>query len=418
MLEIKLSIPRPHVNQQHVIATSRRFNVVDCGRRWGKTVLGMDRAIDTAIHGRRVGWFAPSYKQLSEVWRELKDRLTPVVAAQSEQEKRIGVLGGGSVEMWSLDSPDSGRGRAYARVIIDEAALIPNLKDTWEKSIRAMLTDYQGDAWFLSTPKGLASDFYTLWNYSESRSDWAAWTMPTSSNPFIVPAEIESARQDLTDLAFAQEYLAQFVSWEGTVFRRIREAVYPVPVNPTSAVLIGVDWGRTQDYTVFVAIDPRGYVVAIERFRGVEYSLQRARLHGFWGRTTAGRGIILAEVNSMGGPVVEQLQRDGLPVMAFLTNNASKEAAIDKLALSFERGEIRIPDDPVLIGELQAFAGKTLPSGRMRYGAPEGQHDDTVMALAIGWSGFATNPRPVVYLDVNTGRLTDHQPRGYEISPY
>jgi hypothetical protein len=104
--------------------------------------------------------------------------------------------------------------------------------------------------------------------------------------------------------------------------------------------------------------------------------------------------------------------------MAFLTNNASKEAAIDKLALSFERGEIRIPDDPVLIGELQAFAGKTLPSGRMRYGAPEGQHDDTVMALAIGWSGFATNPRPVVYLDVNTGRLTDHQPRGYEISPY
>jgi hypothetical protein len=91
----------------------------------------------------------------------------------------------------------------------------------------------------------------------------------------------------------------------------------------------------------------------------------------------------------MGGPVVEQLQRDGLRVKPFMTTNASKSEAVEALALAFERGEIRIPNDAVLIGELQAFESKPLPSGIMRYDAPSGGHDDTVMALAIAWQGVA-----------------------------
>lgn len=89
----------------------------------------------------------------------------------------------------------------------------------------------------------------------------------------------------------------------------------------------------------------------------------------------------------MGGPVCEQLLRDGLRVKPFQTTNASKSEAIEALALAFERSEIRIPNDPALIGELQAFEAKPLPSGLMRYQAPEGGHDDCVMSLAIAWQG-------------------------------
>ena len=95
----------------------------------------------------------------------------------------------------------------------------------------------------------------------------------------------------------------------------------------------------------------------------------------------------------MGGPVIEQLQRDGLKVKPFMTTNASKTEAIEALALAFERGEIRILNDPALIGELQAFEAKPLPSGLMRYDAPSGGHDDTVMALAIAWQGIAGKKR-------------------------
>ena len=92
----------------------------------------------------------------------------------------------------------------------------------------------------------------------------------------------------------------------------------------------------------------------------------------------------------MGGPIVEALQRESLPVEAFLTTNASKQQAIDALVLAFENSGITIIPDDVLIGELQAYEGQRLPSGAMRYSAPPGMHDDTVMALAIGWSGIAS----------------------------
>jgi phage FluMu gp28-like protein len=423
---VRLALATPHVRQTEVIKAAKRFNVVDCGRRWGKTELGIYQIIKQAITtGTPCAWFAPSYKQLAPVWRDLQNRLTPVQATTSQMEHRLGLIGGGSIEMWSLDSPDAGRGRAYARVIIDEAALVANLKEAWEQSIRPMLTDYRGDAWFLSTPKGIASYFHDLYRRGSDPLDaeWASWQMPSSSNPFIPAGEIESARADMTDLAFAQEYMAQFVSWEGSVFRCILDAVYDPPEPPRGVVLIGVDWGRTSDFTVFVGLDAHGRVLATDRFRGVEYSIQRDRLQAFWMCVSNGRSWILAEVNSMGGPVVEQLQRDGMPVVAFQTTNASKCAAIEALALAFERGTVKIPRDTVFIGELQAYEGRRLPSGMTQYGAPKGDnsHDDMVMALAIAWSGYeaAQNRRPDrIWADTERGGYSIESPGPVEISPY
>jgi hypothetical protein len=152
-------------------------------------------------------------------------------------------------------------------------------------------------------------------------------------------------------------------------------------------VAIGCDWGRSNDYTVFTAISTQGQVLAIDRFRGLEYSLQRARLAAFWERLGR-RSWIFAEANSIGMPVIEQLQRDSLPVTGFLTTNASKAQAIESLALGFERGTIAIPNDQALLGELQAFEARALPSGMTRYAAPEGLHDDCVMSLALAWQGL------------------------------
>jgi len=383
-----LTLPKPHAGQQQVIDGAKRFGVVCCGRRWGKTELGMDRLIHAALAGKPVAWFAPNYKLAAPVWRELQNRLHPVARDVSQQERRLELRGGGVLDVWSLDSPDSGRGRAYAAVVLDEAALIPNLENAWQESIRPQLTDFRGRAWFLSTPKGVANYFHTLYQRGQdpAQADWASWRMPTSANPLIPAAEIEAAREDLSEAAFSQEYEAAFVSWEGAVFRLILDAVADPPAN-VPAVAIGVDCGRSNDYTVFTGVSTGGQVLAIDRFRGLEYSLQRARLQAFWERQ--GRlSWIFAESNSMGGPVIEQLRRDGLPVTAFTTTNASKAMAIDALALAFERGSITIPNHAALLGELQAFEAKSLPSGMTRYAAPEGLHDDCVISLALAWQGL------------------------------
>jgi len=223
--EIKLQLPALHPAQLQVGQQAKRFNVICCGRRWGKTVLGRDRLIHPALQGKPVAWFAPNYRLLTEVWRELQATLGPVITRSNQQEWRMELRGGGVVEMWSLDSPDSGRGRAYALAVVDECALVPNLEQAWQQTIRPMLTDYIGGAWFLSTPKGM-NYFKALFDRGQDpeRKEWASWQMPTVANPFIAPDEIESARLDMTEAAFNQEYLALFVNWEGSVFRRVGEA--------------------------------------------------------------------------------------------------------------------------------------------------------------------------------------------------
>jgi len=185
----------------------------------------MDRLIHPALQGKPVAWFAPNYRLLSDVWRELQATLRAVITRTNQQEWRIELRGRGVVEMWSLDSPDSGRGRAYALAVVDECALVPDLEQAWQQTIRPMLTDHLGEAWFLSTPKGM-NYFKTLFDRGQDpeREDWASWQMPTEGNPRIAPDEIASARLDMTEAAFNQEYLALFVNWEGSVFRRVGEA--------------------------------------------------------------------------------------------------------------------------------------------------------------------------------------------------
>lgn len=288
---------------------------------------------------------------MAETWRELCAILAPVVSYKNEQEKRLELFGGGVVELWSLDSPDAGRGRKYALVVIDEAALVPQLAEAWQRSIRPTLTDLQGSAWFLSTPRGL--DFFKMLfdrGQDPTVNDWASWQMPTSDNPFLPAEEIEAARSELPELAFNQEYLAQFVNWEGSVFRRVLEAATVTDGQRPEAgheYIIGCDWGRSNDYTVFLVVDVTARaVVAMDRSNRVGYAIQCDRLQALSERWRP--RLIIAEQNSVGQPVIEQLQREHLPVQPFHTTNASKAEAIQALALAFERGDIRILKDPVL----------------------------------------------------------------------
>lgn len=386
-------LPKPHVAQQRVIDEAQRFNVIAAGVRFGKSQLAMDRLVNRALQGWPCAWFGTSYKNLAPFWRELKDTLYPATAQVKEQEHSISlIVKGGSIECWSPDNIDAVRGRKYSMVVIDEAAHWPNFEHAWTTVIRQRLTDLRGDAWIISTPRGTSNYFAQMFRRGQDPEfpHWRSWQMPTAANPFIVPEEIEEVRGDLTELAFAQEYLAQFVTWEGAVFRKISDAISDVTHKPQPGrrYVIGVDWGQRNDFTVFCVVDPiENAVVELDRSKGIEYTMQSGRLAAL--RDRWNKADVIAEENSMGRPIREYLKRDGIPVTPFTTTNATKAAIVEGLALAFERGEIKIPNDPALVGELQAFEASKLPSGLIRYEAPSGQHDDTVIATAIAWEASA-----------------------------
>jgi len=86
----------------------------------------------------------------------------------------------------------------------------------------------------------------------------------------------------------------------------------------------------------------------------------------------------------MGEPIIEQLQYDGLPVEGFQTTASSKPPLIENLALTLEREEWQFLSIPIATAELEAYERKVSQiTGRSQYGAPEGLHDDTVIARAL-----------------------------------
>lgn len=386
-----LTIPlyKLHPAQREVMRSPARFKVLAAGRRFGKTLFGVLVCLIAALEGKRAWWIAPTYQMAEVGWRGLKHlaRNVPGVVVR-ESDKRIDFPGGGWVQVRTGRDPDALRGEGLDLAVLDEAAFME--EEVWSASIRPALADRQGRALFISSPNG-RNWFYRLWARGQDplQSEWASWRFPTRANPHIAEQEIAEAMRTLPQRVFEQEFLAVFLADGGAVFRRIDEAVrvdaQPLPVQG-QAVVFGVDWGRHEDYTVITVLDAQtGRLLTLDRFNTIGWGLQRARLMAL--AQTWRPQIVVVEANSIGEPNIEELQAAGLPVFPFWTTTATKGPLIDALAAGFERGQIALYNDPVLLGELAAYTLERLPSGRFRYSAPPGMHDDCVIALALAWYG-------------------------------
>ena len=272
---IRLSLPRPHPAQQRVISEARRFNVVCAGRRSGKSELGLLQLAKPLLAGMPCALFAPTYKNLAEMWREAGRIFWPATHASNQQEHRLELISGGVLEMWSLDSADTARGRRYARVILDECAMVRDLADAWNLVIRPTLVDLQGDAYFLSTPRG-KNDFAGLYALGESEAepDWACWRFPTAANPFIAPAEIEALRRQMPARAFEQEIEARFIDevsgalWTYDLIDSYRLSEHPPLARIVIAIDPAISANPDSDETGIIAAGsddrspPHGYILA------------------------------------------------------------------------------------------------------------------------------------------------------------
>ena len=208
---MEIRVPKPHINQQFILDHAKRFNIIKAGRRFGKSAMIKRLSKPALQFGQFVGIWTPTYKDVSEVWKDLNATFFPAIKKKNEQLKQIETVTGGIIDFWSMDDPNSGRGRKYHKAILDEFAKAKNNKEAWQETIRPTLTDFKGDAWFLSTPKGKNNYFYTLETQMKDQLDWSFFKYTTYDNPFIDPAEIDSARNQLDEITFNQEYLAEDV---------------------------------------------------------------------------------------------------------------------------------------------------------------------------------------------------------------
>ena len=402
-----IRLPMPHAGQRRVRQEARRFNVLSAGRRWRKTTLVMPVAVEVMLGGGTVVWGAPTYDQVATAYEEMQRACRGVARFRRSPSMDAEIPGAGRVLFRSLDNPDNARSKTADLVVVDEAGDV--LEAAWTEVLLPMIMDTHGGAWLMGTPK--ARNWF--WREHTTANDpantaaaeWAAWQIPTLGcriedgklvraphpyeNPDIPFEEVRTLFDRMPERSFRQEILAEFLEDGGSVFRGVRSAATArtlTHAEPSRRYVLGVDWGKSEDFSVITVLDDEsGEVVRVDRFNQIDYAVQKGRVVA--AHEAFKPVAVVVERNSIGEPLIEDLQRAGLPVTPFTTTNASKSLVIDALSLAFERGEIRIPDDPVLVAELEAFEMERLPGGSFRYSAPSGLHDDCVMSLAFAWHG-------------------------------
>lgn len=402
--KVKINLPALHPGQIEVRDHPARFKVLAAGRRWRKTSFFVTLGIALAMLGK-TGWYVgPDFPMVAIAWR-MAHNLVDQIMIQApkgfvkviESEKIIMFpTTGGFFQFKSADDPDKLRGPGLDFLFMDECPLIR--ERAWNEILRPALSDKKGGAYFGGTPQGM-DWFYRLFRKgdkddSEYDPAWKSWRFPSINNPFMDPAEVESAKRDMPALLFAQEYLVEFLSDLNTPFRRIDE-VFTAPEQTKGRAGhvygCGADWAKINDFTVYTVVDVccRQFCF-IDRFNQIDFHVQLDRLKALSERF-GGFQWIMAEENNMGLPLIEQLQRAGLPVTGLRASGTTKNIWIEAYMNAFERLDITIVDHPQSKSEHRAFGFRRLPSGLIQYCAPEGMKDDCVMSGAMCYQGLGAS---------------------------
>jgi len=396
---MKIELPYPHTGQQEIRRQAQRFNWLSAGRRWRKTTLVMAIAVENAAKGKRIVWGAPTYQQVRIGLNETR-RAAGGVADFNVSRMEVTFPSGGVIVYRSLDDPDNARGETADGIVIDETGDVR--AEAWYEVLRPMLIDAGGWLWAIGTPKG-RNWFWREHRASVDKPNSASWQVPTLGvkiedgkliryyhpleNPNVPFNEIVSLFETMPEQTFKQEIMAEFLENSGSVFRNVAACMNAPATTPSAHVghtlIAGVDWGKQNDFTtVSIGCTRCKAEVARDRFNQIDYVFQRDRLKILFAMWQP--AIILAESNSIGQPNLEMLQRDGLPVIAFETTATTKPPLIENLALAFERTEWQFQDDAVWTSEIEAYERiMSHHTGRSRYSAPVGMHDDTVISRAL-----------------------------------
>jgi len=381
---------RPHAGQSTILLSPARYRVVCCGRRWGKSLLAAHEAVCAALVGGQVFVVGGDYNSASIIFEQCWDislRLGKYVAQRKRQDPPIiRFKQGGYVMARSAENVNQLVGRGLDLIIVDEAAKIADA-NVWQQYLRPALSDTLGHALFISTPEG-RNWFWEMWLRGQNPDypQYASWRFPSSSNPYLDAGELEAARAELPERVYRQEYEAEFLEDVGGVFSHVREratAKRQSERKPQHRYVMGVDLAKHEDWTVAIVLDAStGEMCDILRMQKVDYSLQVERIVGMafhW------QAAVCVDATGVGEPVAEEIFRRGVTVVPFTFTQASKLALVQDLVLAFEQAAIAILPEEWLIQELEMYKYERTPSGNLRMGAPEGQHDDGVMALALAW---------------------------------
>jgi len=244
--------------QSEIFLSAARFVSVVAGRRFGKTFLATASLLRAAISGdnKNVWYVAPTYGAAKEIcWNMLINTIPQeYIAKTNETSLTIKLINGSYIALKGAEKPNNLRGRALDFVVLDEFADMR--PETWYEVVRASLSDRQGSALFIGTPKG-RNHFYDLWAKGKDGAlDWESFQYTTIEGGNVPEQEIEQAKSDLDERTFNQEYNAAFVTYAGLIYYGFSREESVLDMGDDSGTLhIGMDFN----------LDPMSAVICIRK---------------------------------------------------------------------------------------------------------------------------------------------------------
>lgn len=373
---------------------------IACGTKYGKTIAASSAQVSRAWlkRGGMYRWVAPIYSQ-ALIGFNYAQKLLPIqpFIQINKSDPSITIPHTAArLEFKSGKYPEDLEGEACNGYVLDECS---KMSQQVYDSAWTTTTVTKGPIMAISTPRG-KNWFYTKCMQAKEEMEWARGkginpsklfiTAPTADNPNVSKETIEQARHDLPERLFRQYYLAEFVD-DGSCFLGFRQCVFGDLNNepywitePTGEVVIGADWAKSEDRTVFIAIDlATKKVCGYWRYYKIPYTESIRRLVTFAAKFKNGVACIFHDKTGLGTVIDDQLAYSTLPYRGITFTNALKSDLVAKLMTSFEQKALLIPNWQDMLDELDCYELSTNALGTTTYSAPSGKHDDIVSALFL-----------------------------------
>lgn len=251
----------PRALQEELHLHLKRFNVLVCHRRFGKTVFAINEMVDQGLRQKkrnpRYAYIAPTYGQAKRVaWDILKDATRQIPGSKiNEAELRVDIERSDNdrirYTLLGAENPGSVRGIYLDGCILDEYAEMDTTM--WSQVIRPALSDRRGWAIFIGTPKG-SNHFHKIYRaakqMAEEGKDWFTAMYKASETGVVALSELEAARATMSPEEYDQEFECSFsAGLTGAYyapqfkFLKAEGRITKVPWEPAVPVMTGWDLG-------------------------------------------------------------------------------------------------------------------------------------------------------------------------------
>jgi phage terminase large subunit len=261
--EIKIPY-KPRPLQREVHKSLKRFNVLVCHRRFGKSVLAINELILHAVNNpnHKLAYIAPTYRQGKAIaWDYLKQYTKPLMyfgGDKNETELRIDLWNGSKIQIYGADNNDSLRGLGFHGVIMDEYAIMA--PRTWTEIVRPAISDTLGWVIFIGTPMG-HNQFWEVYDYAlRGHKDWFGKMYRASETNVIPDDELKEAASIMTEEQYNQEFECSFTaavsgSYYGKLMTKAdnENRIGPVPVDSNVGVETWWDLGIGDSTAIWFA---------------------------------------------------------------------------------------------------------------------------------------------------------------------